>query len=182
MNRNKLVEDNLKLAKQFARGYGASNMEAADLEQEAYLGLLDAAETYDPSRGKFSTFARWHVKKRIMEAIHRDNDIIRTPRRRSGIRCSSLDFEDVQTIADSRKNFSEFLEESERESRIRDTLKQLPDREAIVIRCSYGIGTDKLTLKKIGAILGISAQGAQMIRVRAEEKLVILFQNFYEDQ
>ena len=59
--RNKLVEENLGLATHFASQFRASRMEFEDLVQEAYLGLMDAAERFDPARGnKFSTYARWH--------------------------------------------------------------------------------------------------------------------------
>ena len=54
--RNALVEANMGLAVHFAQHYQVSRMEFEDIVQEAYLGLIDAAELFDPERGtKFST-------------------------------------------------------------------------------------------------------------------------------
>lgn len=36
-----------------------------DAMQDGYLGLLRAAETYDPEKGKFSTHAIWWIRQRI---------------------------------------------------------------------------------------------------------------------
>lgn len=43
-----------------------SYIEIDDLQSAAYIGLIDAAHTYDPSKGQFST----HAHKRIFGAIY----------------------------------------------------------------------------------------------------------------
>ena len=54
----KLVTDNLALAKYVAKKYIQSGLEYDDLLQVAYEGLVLAAARYDPSKGfAFSTFA-----------------------------------------------------------------------------------------------------------------------------
>ncbi len=52
----------VKLAYQFARRYNCQNF-ILDLIQEAMLGLIIAAEKFDPTLGfKYSTYASWWVK------------------------------------------------------------------------------------------------------------------------
>lgn len=58
------------------RRYGAP---MADLIQEAGIGLLKAADRFDPDRGvRFSTFARWWIKASIQDYVMRDWSLVRT--------------------------------------------------------------------------------------------------------
>lgn len=68
-NLNKLVEPNLRLVVSFARGfYRSGSLSLTDYIQEGNMGLLRAAEKYDPTNGtKFSTYAVWWVR----QAFHR---------------------------------------------------------------------------------------------------------------
>ncbi|MDR0862607.1 MAG: sigma-70 family RNA polymerase sigma factor [Oscillospiraceae bacterium] len=53
-----------------ARPYFLVGGDSEDLFQEGMLGLLSAARTYDPNRGtKFSTYAEYCVKRRIVSAV-----------------------------------------------------------------------------------------------------------------
>ena len=57
-DRNALAEDNLPLARQLARWYTGRGQSTEDLVQVASVGLVIAAERFDPSRGKeFHSFA-----------------------------------------------------------------------------------------------------------------------------
>ena len=168
--RNKLVTSNMGLATHFASHYQASRMEYEDMVQEAYLGLIDAAERFDPNRGtKFSTYARWHIMKRIMDAIHNRNEMVRTPRRRPSHVCGSLD-EDVD-IEDETPHVSELMDERDMVEAVRKCIKELPSREAIVIRLRHGVNTPRMTLAKIGAILDVSPERVRQIQSSGEEKL-----------
>jgi RNA polymerase nonessential primary-like sigma factor len=70
----------VKLATKNTRRAGPS-LEMVDLAQEGALGLVRAAELFDPERGyKFSTFAYWHVSQRINVAIADKSTAIRIPR------------------------------------------------------------------------------------------------------
>jgi RNA polymerase sigma factor (sigma-70 family) len=170
--RNKLVEANIGLSTHFADQFQASRMEYADLVQEAHMGLIDAAEKFDPDRGtKFSTYARWHIMKRIMDAIHNRNEIIRTPRRRPSHFCSSLDEAQVAEMPDGAPHASEQMDEEAMVNAVRECIKELPSREGIVIRLRRGINTDPMTLSKVGDILGVTAERVRQIQKSGEEKL-----------
>lgn len=77
--RKALVEANLRLVVSVAKDYAGLGLPLADLIQEGSLGLLRAAEDYDPDRGRFSTYAVWWIKQAIRRALDRDSRLIRLP-------------------------------------------------------------------------------------------------------
>jgi RNA polymerase sigma factor (sigma-70 family) len=53
-----------------------------DLVQEGLLGVLDAIDRYDPSRGvAFETFARFRVRRAIRNALTEQARLVRLPKR-----------------------------------------------------------------------------------------------------
>mmetsp|Transcript_36154 Transcript_36154/g.47684 ORF Transcript_36154/g.47684 Transcript_36154/m.47684 type:complete len:377 (+) Transcript_36154:175-1305(+) len=69
------------LVESIARKYvGTKSMSHSDLVQEGSLGLIKAAEKFQPDRGyRFSTFARWWIKATILRAIENKDQMIRLP-------------------------------------------------------------------------------------------------------
>jgi RNA polymerase primary sigma factor len=78
---NALILSNTRLAAALARRkqtYPA--LDGEDLLQEAILGLLRAAEKFDPSKGfKFSTYATWWVRQAISRAVADKSRTVRVP-------------------------------------------------------------------------------------------------------
>ena len=65
----------ISMAGKFKR-YGAS---MNDLIQEAGLGLMKAADKFDPDRGvRFSTYAVWWIKASIQDHVMRNWSMVRT--------------------------------------------------------------------------------------------------------
>jgi RNA polymerase sigma factor for flagellar operon FliA len=59
------------LARRYARSSGAS---AEDLESEGYVGLVQAAQKYQPKRGvQFATFAAPRIRGAMLDALRRDS-------------------------------------------------------------------------------------------------------------
>src|SRR5579872_104777 len=65
-----LVGSHLRLVVKIARGYRGYGLPLADLVAEGNVGLMQAAEKFDPARGfRFATYAMWWVRAAIQEYI-----------------------------------------------------------------------------------------------------------------
>jgi RNA polymerase primary sigma factor len=79
----RLVESNLRLVVKIARAYVNPDLPLMDLIQEGNLGLIHAAERYDPARKvRFSTYANWWIKQSIIRFLANKQRIIRLPQRK----------------------------------------------------------------------------------------------------
>ena len=78
--RQKLVRANLRLVVAVASKYSGLNISMEDLIQEGNLGLIKATEKYNYRLGyKFSTYAIWWIRQRILKAIDDHSRTIRIP-------------------------------------------------------------------------------------------------------
>ncbi|HEY7992433.1 MAG TPA: RNA polymerase sigma factor RpoH [Stellaceae bacterium] len=65
-----LIGSHLRLVIKIARGYSGYGLPLADLVSEGNVGLMQAAEKFDPGRGfRFSTYALWWIRASIQEYI-----------------------------------------------------------------------------------------------------------------
>ncbi len=70
----------IRYAKKYAARYPESSLTYEDMEQEAFLGIMHAADLYEPDRGtKFSTYAVYWIEQYIRRAIEDKGDVIRKP-------------------------------------------------------------------------------------------------------
>jgi RNA polymerase sigma-B factor len=77
---NKTVQYYQPLIKYIARKYIHSGEPIEDLEQIAYLGLINALNLFDESRGvKFETYATWLINGEIRHYIRDKHTVIRIP-------------------------------------------------------------------------------------------------------
>jgi len=75
-----LVVENLRLVIPIALRYAASStLPLLDLIQEGNLGLMRAAQDYDPTNSSFSNYATWWIKAFIRLALSRDSTSVTVP-------------------------------------------------------------------------------------------------------
>lgn len=68
--RRELVRSHLRLVLFLARPYSNRNVALIDLVQDGNLGLMQAADLFDPSRGcRFSTYAGWWIRNAILSSL-----------------------------------------------------------------------------------------------------------------
>lgn len=78
--RQRLIESNMRLVINIAKGYHSRTTPLEDLIQEGAIGLMQAAERFDPDRGfRFSTYATHWIRQAIGRAIDNKSKAIRLP-------------------------------------------------------------------------------------------------------
>jgi RNA polymerase sigma-32 factor len=76
---HRLVNAYMRLAISMASKYRRYGAPMPDLIQEAGVGLMKAAEKFDPDRGvRFSTYAVWWIKASIQDYVLRNWSMVRT--------------------------------------------------------------------------------------------------------
>jgi RNA polymerase primary sigma factor len=80
--KRRLVECNLRLVVSLARRYRGLGLDLLDLIQEGNVGLLAAADSYDPSREvRFASYASSCVRREICRALSTRSRLVRLPAR-----------------------------------------------------------------------------------------------------
>jgi RNA polymerase primary sigma factor len=78
--KTELIRGNLRLVVSIARKYCNLGLSFLDLIEEGNLGLMRAAEKFDwQQECRFSTYASWWIKQRIMRALSNQAKLIRVP-------------------------------------------------------------------------------------------------------
>ena len=164
-----LAADNEKLIYLAIRRY-APNEDADELYGYAAEGLLRAASTYDPTRGKFSTHAMWCMRSAVGS-----NQLCAKRKKRSGKPVLHMD--DVDVIDQNKECNAKMCDVVPLQDRpcmsldetgadVERFLRSLPARDRELVRMR--IGGD--TLKEIGDTFGITIQAASAHMKRIANK------------
>lgn len=77
---NLLIESNLRFVISVAKQYSNGDISLDELVCQGNIGLIHAANTFDPSRGfKFISYAVWHIRKEILYYFTNYHKSIRVP-------------------------------------------------------------------------------------------------------
>ena len=185
-DRNKIVTDNMGLVVSTARKYQGQGLELDDLVSEGTIGMIKAAERYNPEKGGFAAFALPEIKKSIEAAIEQQSGLYRIPRKEKSVvekkRRVPLS---VDAPLGGRENInllSLLVNTNAKDSDIDATsssymklitavLDRLDKTEREVITCFYGIRRDRLSLAEIAAQMCIKRERARQIRDKATRKI-----------
>nr|AKC88669.1 sigma factor [Pelargonium exstipulatum] len=78
--KDKMVRSNIRLVISIAKRYLKAGLGLQDLVAAGCLGLVKAAERFDPSRGfKFSTYAHWWIRQAMRKALSVESRLLRIP-------------------------------------------------------------------------------------------------------
>ena len=133
--KQRLAEANLRLVVSIAKRYVGRGMLFLDLIQEGNLGLMKAAEKFEPDRGfKFSTYATWWIRQSITRAIADQGRTIRIP------------VHLVESINRVKKTAGELLRRTGREPTAEEIAAQL-DMEPARVRELIQLAQDPISLE-----------------------------------
>lgn len=128
--KNKLISANTRFVVSVAKQYQGQGLDLEDLIAEGNIGLIKAAEKFDPDKGfKFISYAVWWIRQSILQALSDKSRTIRLP------------LNQVTLLNKIRKATAEFAGKNERDP----SLKELEE--------ITGIPSDK-----IYAILNMAAK------------------------
>lgn len=170
----KLVTANMGYVVTLARQYRSDILDTNDLVSEGAIGLMKAAEKYDPERGKpFVTFAAPYIRRSIEAAIGKsssDTDVRSTDE--SLPVGSRNNFTLLNVLEDVHAEKADVLVE---EDTLNDDLLActdvLSDREHEVISRYYGLKGWRQTMAEIAEDMGLKRERVRQERDKAVRKL-----------
>jgi RNA polymerase sigma-32 factor len=114
---HQLLTSHLRLVAKIAMGYRRSGLPTSDLISEGNVGLIHAAERFDPQRGnRFSTYATWWIKAAIQDYVLRSWSLVK-----------------IGTTADQKKLFFNLAKAKRRLSALQEG-ELLPDHVTIIAK------------------------------------------------
>jgi RNA polymerase sigma factor (sigma-70 family) len=182
--RRRLVECNLRLVVAVARRYEGHGLDLLDLVQEGNLGLMAAAERFDPRRGaRFATFARIWIRQAVCRALSAHSRVVRVPLRlaasqefRSGERRTlslaepaGRDGRALEELLDDRGAGDPAQADARDDaSVVQKACASLPGRRRRVVEMRFGLdGRGERTLLQVADELGISRERARRLQERS---------------
>ncbi len=188
--REQLILSCLPWAFKISKRYWNRSLPTEDIAQYAMWGIIEAVETFDPARGRLTTWASWHVRKRIKHGIANDAYAVRLPQNvfydgkrtsaacrekadtvRKGVRCidvldqgedEALQYEDSTAVDADEADWVR-----SRREQVERAMGSLDERQQEVIRLRY----QGMTLRAVGKELGVSRERVRQVQVVAMEKL-----------
>jgi RNA polymerase primary sigma factor/RNA polymerase sigma factor len=165
--KNKIVRANLRLVVSIAKRHVGPSDNFFELVSDGNMSLIRAAEKFDFARGnKFSTYASWAIMKNFARTIpdeirHRD-------------RFRTANFEMFSATEDRRSDqYEQESAQSQRQVQVGRILERLDEREQKIIISRFGLDHkhEPLTLKEVGAEMGVTKERVRQIEARALNKL-----------
>lgn len=169
-----LVRSNLRFVVSVAKRYQNLGVPLPDLIAEGNVGLIRAANLFDPDRGvKFISYAVWWIRQAILRSLDENTRSTR----------QTIPLE-IPLFDDDRATLTSFLEDehsanpeerthdSARAAELLRAIGSLEAREARVLRLYYGLdGSQPLTLEEIGMVIDLSRERIRQIKERALDRL-----------
>ena len=172
--RDALITANMGYVVTLARQYRSELLSTDDLISEGSIGLMKAADKFDPSRGKpFVTFAAPFIRRSIENAISRlagEVPIMSTDE--SLPIGSNNNFTLLNVLEDKGAPKTDAtLEQNTLSDDMAAAISTLNEREQAVIRRYCGIEHQRMTMAEIGEELGLKRERVRQIRDKAVRKL-----------
>jgi RNA polymerase primary sigma factor/RNA polymerase sigma factor len=163
VTKNQILRANLRLVVSIAKRYIRPAENFFELVSDGNMSLMRAAEKFDFARGyKFSTYASWAIMKNFARTIPDEY------RHRDRFRTSNAEM--FSTVEDARTGqYEQESAQLQRQSQVQGILKGLDERERQIVTSRFGLGHGQqpLTLKQVGAAMGVTKERIRQIQCRA---------------
>ena len=119
----RLVRANLRFVVSVAKQYQIKGLGLIDIINEGNVGLIKAAQRFDPTRGfKFISYAVWWIRQSILQAITEKSRLVRLPSNQEGL---------MSKVKRFRNNF---MQENQREPNAQEIATALDiDEEKVMV-------------------------------------------------
>ena len=177
--RDQLIQTHLRMVVHIARQYLRPGVEMLDLIQEGNIGLIKAVDKFDPTQGnRLTTLAFYWTNKHIQRFLNNEPDDLVSLDMEindgAAILLLSDTIEDKGTILGGQtiQHIDAVMEREEMQSKVREMLSRLPEREQEVLRLLYGIDLRRCyTVSEVAKILRISKVRVCQLRDRALKRM-----------
>lgn len=192
-----LITSNLRFVVSFASRYQKLGVPLMDLINEGNMGMMRAADKFDPERGiKFISYARWWIRHYMLKAVMAQSVNVRV-RSKSHFRGSQTDGEKYREVVyhtvsldqklytdDGSETLMDMVEDNQYEQqeqqfiykqfneKINRVLEKLKPIERTVINWHFGLnGNRVMALREIGERFNLTKERIRQIEQAALEKL-----------
>jgi RNA polymerase sigma factor (sigma-70 family) len=179
--RTKVVQSQLRFVMQIARKYQGNGLSLEDLIQSGNIGLCEAVDAFDVSKGfRFNTFAQWKVRGEITAALQNEGRTVRIPHSQTDRTQTVKSISDPVGDSDNAETYADrylkgdagvdVFAQSDLTRDLQSALNSIKPRQAEAICRFFGIGYEYAQpMEQIGAEMNIGAEGARLL-VRGAEK------------
>lgn len=177
--RDQLIQTHLRMVVHIARQYQRPGVEILDLIQEGNIGLIKAVDMFDPTQGhRLTTLAFYWINKHIQRFLNHEPDELVSLDMEiydgSETLLLSDTIEDKGTILGGQTipHIDAVMEHEEMQSKVREMLSRLPEREQEVLRLLYGIDLHRsYTVSEVARMLRVSKVRVCQLRDRALKRM-----------
>ena len=159
--RNTLILSNIPFAIKYSLSFAGYKIDPEDLSQIGLIGLIEAVDKFDASRGfRVITYAKWWIRKEIEDAAGKSRkESSTTPF--SSLAKNEPDFDEeafVSSLGDNSENpVEEECFENEKLARVRAALGGLSERDFDIINRHYGLAEkEEESFNEIAESYGLS--------------------------
>lgn len=174
--RNKLVEHNLRLVAHLVKKFDGTGEDSDDLISIGTIGLIKGIDTFDPGKGtKLATYAARCIENEILMHLRslkksRGEISLYDP---IGTDKEGNEISLLEVLASEGEAISERIENEFEQRILLDKVKNLTQRERLVLQLRYGLmNSPRRTQREIAKALGISRSYVSRIEKKAIQKLV----------